>query len=392
MNIESFRAVAERPGAVVVVDMKSAQVKVRSDNFLNRAITWLRQRISPNALHHTATDAARNRFLQAIGDHRSGYDSADVSRARDLLAQDMRLHRPLSSRRIKEVLDDLDGRSSATTRTNRRVAVMYSDATGRPATLALRDLVAEAENPRAADTLSLYGDEPIAAATTSESGGVGEDEMTQPLIRTSLDRYEPVDAAPVPESGWDGEDEMTQPLIPPSPPESTATERMSMDPTVRAAVPEAATATASEARRTDQPHAAGAAVGATAPQRARPKDLTRALDKAKLPQEVSKYLKKQIGARQIVDINGLTKHGNQRLAQWVEDNRVGKWYVEARKDRGVTRMAKQDGIVTVPKSLCDDIARSITDSPALKHYPDVKVHARALVAAHVRRELGEEPV
>ena len=91
-------------------------------------------------------------------------------------------------------------------------------------------------------------------------------------------------------------------------------------------------------------------------------------------------------------MDGLAKHGNKRLAEWVEDNRVGKWYVEARKDKGVKRTAKRDGTVSVPQSLCDDIAASITGSPALKHYPDVKVHARALVTAHVRREVGDEAV
>ena len=382
MNIDGFRSVAQRPNAIVTVDLKSAQVRVRSNNVFNRAITWLRHRFSSAPSRTLATDAARNRFLQAIGDRRSGYDSADVSRARDLLAEDMENQRPLSTRRIREVLEDLDGRSSPTTRINRRVAVAYSDATGRPATLALRDLVVEAQKERGADTLSLYGDESVASAAPPESGMDGEDGLTRPGIPPSPDSYEPVAAGFASEPGTDGEDEMTQPLIPPS----------STNATVRAAAPEAATATASAGVRTDQRQVGEAEVGATARHRTRPKDLARELDKAGFPREVSKYLKKQISSGRIVDTDGLVKHGNKRLAEWVEDNRVGKWYVEARKDKGVKRMAKREGIVTVPKSLCDDISRSITGSPALKHYPDVKVHARALVRAHVRREVGEEAV
>ena len=270
MNIEGFRSVAERPNAIVTVDLKSAQVRVRSNNVFNRAITWLRHRFSSAPSRTLATDAARNRFLQAIGDRRSGYDSADVSRARDLLAEDMENQRPLSTRRIREVLEDLDGRSSPTTRIDRRVAVAYSDATGRPATLALRDLVAEAQKERGADTLSLYGDESVASAAPPESGMDGEDgltrprippspdsyepvasaaapeprmgeedETTRPLIRPSLDRYEPVAAALASEPGTDGEDEMTQPLIPPS----------STNATVRAAAPEAATASATRRKQ-----------------------------------------------------------------------------------------------------------------------------------------------
>ena len=382
MNIDGFRSVAQRPNAIVTVDLKSAQVRVRSNNVFNRAITWLRHRFSSAPSRTLATDAARNRFLQAIGDRRSGYDSADVSRARDLLAEDMENQRPLSTRRIREVLEDLDGRSSPTTRINRRVAVAYSDETGRPATLALRDLVVEAQKERGADTLSLYGDESVASAAPPESGMDGEDGLTRPRIPPSPDSYEPVAAGFASEPGTDGEDEMTQPLIPPS----------STNATVRAAAPEAATATASAGLRTDQRQVGEAEVGATARHSTRPKDLARELDKAGFPREVSKYLKKQISSGRIVDMDGLAKHGNKRLAEWVEDNRVGKWYVEARKDKGVKRTAKRDGTVSVPQSLCDDIAASITGSPALKHYPDVKVHARALVTAHVRREVGDEAV
>ena len=390
MNIDGFRSVADRPNAVVTVDLKSAQLKVRNNHVFNRAISWLRRRISSDPSRDLAMDAARNRFLQAIGDRRSGYDSADVSRARDLLADDIGNHRPLSSRRIREVLDDLDRRSSAATRVNRRVAVAYSEATGRPATLALRDLVAEARNEGAADTLSLYGDEPTAPVAIPETGSAQDDEVTEPRIRPSLDRYEPAASAFVPETGRDREDEMTEPLIPPAPPKITATRHTSTDATVRAAVPEAGTAAASAVQRTDQPRAADAEVGATARQSVKPRDLTRELARAKLPGEVSKYLKKQIGNRNIADSGELARLGNKRLAEWVMENRVGQWYLQARKDKGVKRMAQRDGTVSVPSSLVNDVARSISDSPVLKHYPDVKVHARALVAAHVRRELSGE--
>ena len=84
---------------------------------------------------------------------------------------------------------------------------------------------------------------------------------------------------------------------------------------------------------------ARAEVGTTAQERASPKHLTRELAKAKLPGEVAKHLKTLIGAREIVDSHGLAKHGNKRTAEWVVENRVGRWYVEALKDKGVKRMA-----------------------------------------------------
>ena len=95
MNIQGFRAAADRPNAIVEVDLKSAQVKVRDNHVFNRAITWLRRRFSPSSSRDTATGAVHNRFLQAIADRRSGYDSGDVNRARELLADDVLERKPL---------------------------------------------------------------------------------------------------------------------------------------------------------------------------------------------------------------------------------------------------------------------------------------------------------
>ena len=108
-----------------------------------------------------------------------------------------------------------------------------------------------------------------------------------------------------------------------------------------------------------------------------------------MPGEVQKHLKKLIGAREIVDSDGLATHGNKRTAQWVVENRVGRWYVEALKDKGVKRLAERDGTVSVPTSVLSAVAKSIADSPALKNYPDIKVHSRDLIAMHVRQEIDQ---
>lgn len=332
MNIQGFRAAADRPNAIVEVDLKSAQVKVRDNHVFNRAITWLRRRFSPSSSRDTATGAVHNRFLQAIADRRSGYDSGDVSRARELLADDVLERKPLSSRRIREVLDDLDGRSSATTRINRRVAAYFHDEVGITNTLAARDLAAD-----------------------------------------------PPDPAPTSESGTPREGVMAETLAHPSPAESAQ----------GATVPETAKAPAQDAQQPPQLQTERAEVGTKARERASPKHLTRELAKAKLPGEVAKHLKTLIGAREIVDSHGLAKHGNKRTAEWVVENRVGRWYVEALKDKGVKRMAAREGTVSVPGSLLSAVAKSIADSPVLKNYPDIKVHSRDLIAAHVKQEIDQ---
>ena len=391
MHIEGFRAVAERANAFVVVDGKSAQVKVRTNHVFNRAITWLREKISPNPLRHAAADAARNRFLQAIAHRHSGYDSADVDRARDLLADDALERRPLSSRRIREVLEDLDGRSSPTTRVNRRVAVMYREATGRPATLAERDLAATSQRERAADALSLYGDEPrapspdsvndqVAPVSGSATGPDREDLMAE------------AHAEPPPTAGPPGAD-VTETLAEPPPPpasaESTPVPANRADPSPTANAEDAA---AAETHQATVPVTGGTAnaeaqAGATAREVVPPKQLTRELSGAGLPREVAKPLRKMIANKEISDRDGLAKHANRRIADFVVENRVGNWYVDAIKDKGIRRMAQRGGTVHVPTSLLNKVARSIARSPELKTYSDIKAESRVLVAAHVQREL-----
>ena len=373
MNIHGFRGVADRPNAVVLVDLKSAHVKVRNNHALNRAITWLQRKFAPNPLRDTATDAARNKFLQAIADRRSGYDSADVDHARELLAEDAMKRKPLSSRRIREVLDDLDGRSSATTRINRRVAAYFYDQTGITSTLA-----ASSRDKQVGNVESMYSDEVGSSPTSvadergdpvsaSDTGTVQEDVMAESLTRPSSSSNS--ESTVVPET-------LGRPSSTPS--------------TESASVSETSNAPAPDAGRTAQPQAAKAEIGMTVQHGAKPKHLARELAKAKLPREVERHLRKLIDANEIVDSDGLAAHGNNRTAEWVVENRVGRWYVEALKDRGVKRVAEREGAVSVPSSLLSTVAKSIANSPALKKYPDVKVQSRVLIAAHVRQEMDHE--
>ena len=295
--------------------------------------------------------------MQAIADRRSGYDGGDVIRARELLAGDVLERRPLSSRRIREVLADLDGRSSATTRTNRRVAAYFHEQTGVTNTLAARELAANARDEPAGD----------AKSTFSDAVGAGPQDP--------LD--DPGDPASTSESGTAREDTLARTLTRPSPAEDTQ----------GAVVPETAEEAPSPgAHPTAQLQTETSDLEAPARQGVSPRQLSRELARAGLPAEVARHLKKRIGAGEIADSDGLAKHGNKRTAEWVVKNRVGRWYVEALKDKGVRRLARRDGTVSVPSSVLTAVTRSISDSPALKNYADIKVHSRDLIAAHVRQQ------
>ena len=125
MNISEFRNVAAIHDARVVLDSRTDELKVRPQTFFHRAVDWIREKISPNPLAGTERDVAHNRFLRAIADY-SGYDSADVSRAKALLSADVLERRPLTSRRVREVIGDLDQRSTPAMRENRSTVAWMS--------------------------------------------------------------------------------------------------------------------------------------------------------------------------------------------------------------------------------------------------------------------------
>jgi len=104
MKIHEFRAAAETREALFVVDSKTHMIKARPQNFLNRAIIWLREKNPFNPLARLERQAAHDHFLEAIAKH-NGYDGSDLSRAKDLLKDDQNRGKPLSSRRIREVVE-----------------------------------------------------------------------------------------------------------------------------------------------------------------------------------------------------------------------------------------------------------------------------------------------
>ena len=125
MNISEFRSIADMPNAVVMLDPKTDEFRVTRQTLIDRTIAWLKAKVSRSPMAGAERDAAHNRFLRAIANH-SGYDSGDVSRAQALLSVELLGRRPLSSRKIREVIQDLDRRSTPTMRENRTTAAWMS--------------------------------------------------------------------------------------------------------------------------------------------------------------------------------------------------------------------------------------------------------------------------
>ena len=128
MHLSEFvaAAVAGKGGAHIVLDSKTDQLKTYRQDRFSRAVQWCRDRISPNRHRQIERDGALNLFMTAIAAH-AAYATSDANRARALLSADACESRPLTSRRILQVMKELDERSTQTERDNRITASFMAE-------------------------------------------------------------------------------------------------------------------------------------------------------------------------------------------------------------------------------------------------------------------------
>lgn len=381
MSITAFRRLGAIPDARVLLDVNRDELTTRRRTFLNRVVDWVRGKVAPEANAGAARMVPHNRFLRAIAES-PAYDAGDVSRAEALLSVDVLDGKALTTRRIVEVLDDLDGRSTQADRDNRTTAAWMSS---RGVDERLRAL--------SAGELSEEDRRVVASRVTraiAEAGGAGVravgferavsitagvvDEFLAETQRTTAVSVPPVEAAPA--------DEVASP---------TEASARADEPDVTAAV--ADTAHADEPAPGDPPPAAVPMASVRAwPGRAkgvRPKDLLRELDGAKLPRVVAKDIRRLVKAGSVADRADLARRANQRTAAWVLENRVGRWYGEALKRAGARRKIRHGEPLMASSRMLDKVNRSIVEADRLLPYAEVKGQARALIADHVGGEIAD---
>ena len=384
VNIAEFRNVAAGENARVYLDSRTDELKVRRQTFLNRAVDWVRARVSKNPLEATERDAAHNRFLRAIADY-SGYDGGDISRAEALLSTDVIARKPLSARRIGEVLDDLDSRSSEATRDNRTKAAWMSH---RRVPEQLRKHGAEAdegERELIADRIK---------QAVQAAGGNGQRSVAFPEAAAVADRVVAdfvAQRTARSEAQSQAGASVRQDTGPPALATSAAVPDTASAP---AAAPDTgsvpATAQTTARGSTSAVAAPKASPPAAEPRPASSKDLLRLLGAAKLPGNVKSQVRKLVKSGTVADRSSLAAHANRRTAEWVRENRIGRWYAQAQKHRGVGDRVRDGQMLMAPKSMLDAVAQSITGSEDIVAYPEVKDRARALIAQYVSNEIGHQ--
>ena len=382
MNISEFRSVAAIRDARVVLDSRTDELKVRPQTFFHRAVDWIREKVSPNPLAGTERDVAHNRFLRAIADC-SGYDSGDVSRAEALLSVDVLERRPLTSRRIREVIDDLDGRSTPQLREN-RTTVAWMSTRGVDGRLGERADGAElAEGER--ETIAGRIDRAIHAAGGEGRRKVEISEATE-ITNRVVDGFLSEKAARAEaqarvraEEHAHG-DELAHAEQPARGEEEPA---RGVEPARRRAAQAGVAETVAAAPRAAQ---STPTVGSTRAEPASQKELVRLVNGAKLPGKLPSELRKLVKSGSITSQAGLAKAANQRTADWAMERRVGRWYGDALKRHGARSRIRNNEELMAPTRMLDEIARSIRGAASLLTWSQAKQQARAVIDSHVRNE------
>ena len=376
MNVSDFRRVAAQGNAQVLLDSKTGELKVRPQTAFHRAVDWIRERLAPNPHAAAERDAAHNRFLRAIADD-SGYSRQDVSQAQAMLSADLIERRPLSSRRIREVIGELDANSTPAMRENRAALARVSSRaieSGLPPGIdgEERELLAR----RVEEEVRRAGGDGLRPVTFAKAS-----ELTNGIVDAFLAEQPAAAEAPATAAQAAGG-------ASPAPPAAdvVASAERRGESVAAAPAPAAAVATPSAAPLS-VPSGGPAAAEPGPPPRVSKKELLRALNKAKLPGGLRLELRRQVKAGGILDQGGLVRRANARTAQWVVENRVGRWYGEAQQALGRRGKIKHGEMLSVPSSMLREVTHLISNGDAILAYPEVKKRARSLIAAHVQLEL-----
>ncbi len=383
MDISAFRDIGRVSNAHVLLDVGSNELKIRRQTFLNRAVDWIRARVSPDPLAATVRDVAHNRFLAAIAAS-PAYDPGDVSRAEAMLSVDVIAGRPLSSRRVREVIDDLDGRSTPTERDNRATAAWMS-------TRGVDQRLRDRGEGLAEDERALVG-ERVAEAVRASGGArkvafVEASRTTEQVVDAYLaERAARVEAAA--RARAEAVERARAEAVERARPEAVARETAAARDRPGAAAGVSGTGVAALRRDRAAPSMASPAPVSPAEARAQRKELQRTLTKARLPAALRSELRGLVKRGTVSDRADLARRANRATAGWVMENRVGRWYGEALREAGARGRIRDGEELMAPTRMLDRVRESIADAEELLAYGDVKRASRALIAEYVRSEAG----
>ena len=390
VNFQDFRNIADtRRDATISVSHSTGNLQIKDNHVLNRLITWVRNKISPNpSRQYIEREAAYNKFLGAIGNEIRYRDQ--LGWVEDQLGADVSLNQPLSSRRVRDILHQLDTRTTEAHR-NSRVTAHYMAGMEGSSYLSktlqekidARPMLQEAQfelGHQEQEELAQNIQDAVMDASADGRNDIGFTEgnrIAGHLVDGVLDKHEAR-------------------LIE----EKLAAERAAQEAAQRAREAAAASAGVSGVVKQDgaqQGAAASAAAenkpvgmakklyskitGKTSGKDSPPQvqKLLADLKKLDLPSAVKADLKKSIKEGNIKTFGALVKHSNEKTFSWLCENRFGRWYYDGLKKSGVA----VGNEVEVSPELVDLVKQTISRNPYLVEYPDVKVNVRKEIATYI---------
>lgn len=390
-DIQDFRtASTATQNGIFRLDTDSDRVKVSSDNLFGRLVSWIKAKIAPDPLARTSQEAAHGRFLQAIANH-AGYSPAEVNRAEALLSADLVYRKPLTTRRVREVLGELDSASSGVARQNRVWA--EGIVSGMDRRLDDRGAPADLDDSSRAQLAATLHDAVESAGkqgTRALSAGDVND-IADRVMDAFLDARAET-AADVPAANMLAEasakPSQSAAAANPSPPPSGLA--MSFDGTP-------ASGSTAPVSSTEEP-----AYVDVSPEGAK-KALIGALRSAQLPRNVARIIETCIAVDTIRDVQTLASRANSASADWAVRNFVDGWYADELQSQASS--GKKAGInvrealpKVAPEELKTKVSKSLMGFPELLPWSEVESQAQGLVRSHIaqevwlqsRKALGEE--
>ena len=376
-DIQDFRtACADVRDGTFRLDTESDRVKVSSDNLFGRLVSWIKSKIAPNSLERTSQEAAHGRFLQAIANH-SGYSPAEVSRAEALLSTDAIYRKPLTTRRVREVLGELDGASSAVARQNR----IWADGVvaGMERRVAERDSGVELDDRSSArlakalrNAIASAGQNGARALSASEANQIADNVVDAFLEGRLEGRTEPAAGPPAPARAQPTPSAAVADL--PTPPSGAATPSSSAP---------ASVSPADEPTYVDVTREGGR------------KALLGELKSAQLPKEVAVVIESLIQVDTVKDLPTLADRANRKSADYAVRKCVDGWYADALKAQADN--AKKAGIdvkevlpKTAPDELKTKVSKALIGFSELLPWSEVEHQAQGLVQSHIGQAVWQQ--
>ena len=405
LKYQDFRNIADtRRDATISVSHSTGNLQIKDNHVLNRLITWVRDKIStPDpSRQYAGRQAAYSKFMGVIRNEIRYRDQ--LGWVEDQLGADTYLKKPLTSRKVREILNDLDTRTTEAHRNSLVTAHYMAGLEGSSyfsKTLAeklsarpmLQDVHFEfSQNER--ETLSRKIFDSVMEASADGRNNIGYAEGNAVALRVidaELDRHEAqiISAKTTARQAGEETAQKARELAAERPRPKQEMDSAAAARTGQNAMPETRTSGAARgvrdllSRITRRPTGAtgtsGATVATSATAAPQTKDLLDELKQADLPSAVRADMKKSIMSGGIKSFDTFVQQANQKTYKWVRDNRFGKWYYDALKKSGV-RVGNE---VTVPIPLDEKVEQQINRSPYPVRYADVKVSVRREIDAYI---------